>query len=262
MRTSHAMAHGMRAWPCLHMARRVLEQPQRMGTATADASSTVVRLVNGLLVTKFKMAPFIATLATMVVARGVTMVYTKGYPIAIRHEVFRWFGRGQVLGMYIPIWITVCFFIIGYYVLQHTRFGRYVFSTGGNEEATMLSGINVEKVKIRVYMISGFLSAVAGLVLTARLSSAQPTAGQGMELDAIAAVILGGTSPTGGVGTIGGTLIGALILGVLNNILNLMNVNPFYQDVVKGFVIVIAVVTDSKFKNLSLTMMNKKVSER
>jgi ribose transport system permease protein len=143
------------------------------------------------------------------------------------------------------------------YLLNNTKFGRYVISTGGNEEATRLSGINVNKVKISVYTISGFLAAIAGLILTARLSSAQPTAGTGLELDAIAAVILGGTSLSGGLGTISGTLIGSLILGVLNNILNLANVNPFYQDIVKGLVIIIAVITDGKFKAMSLKMMNE-----
>lgn len=220
----------------------------------------VFGLANGLLITKFKMPPFIATLATMVIARGVTMVYTKGYPIAARNQGFRFFGRGEIFGIYVPILIFAVIYLIGYYILKNTKFGRYVFSTGGNEEATRLSGINVDKVKIIVYIISGLLAAVAGLILTARLSSAQPTAGLGMELDGIAAVILGGTSLNGGLGTIGGTVIGAMILGVLNNILNLMNVNPFYQDIVKGLVIIIAVVTDSKFKNMSFKMMNKEAN--
>lgn len=218
-------------------------------------------LANGLLITRFKMPPFIATLATMVVARGVTMVYTKGYPIAVKSKAFRFFGRGEIFGIYVPILIMIFIYLLSAYILKNTKFGRYVYSTGGNEEATMLSGINVKKVKTIVYIISGFLASVGGLILTARLSSAQPTAGLGSELDAIAAVILGGTSLNGGLGSVGGTIIGAFILGVLSNILNLMNVNPFYQDVVKGLVIVIAVVTDSKFKNMSFKLMDGESSQ-
>lgn len=218
-------------------------------------------LINGVLITRMSMPPFIATLATMVIARGVTMVYTKGYPIAVGNDTFSFLGRGDIAGIYVPILIMIVIYLIGYYILKNTRFGRYVFSTGGNEEATMLSGINVKRVKTLVYIISGALASLAGIILTARLSSAQPTAGQGMELDAIAAVILGGTSLSGGLGTIGGTIVGAFILGVLSNILNLMNVNPFYQDIVKGLVIIIAVVTDSKFKNISFKLMEKQSVE-
>lgn len=218
---------------------------------------SIFGLFNGVLITKFDMPPFIASLAVMVIARGVTLVYTNGYPIAIRSREFRFFGRGEIFGIYIPILMLIIAYLIGIYILKNTKFGRYVFSTGGNEEATVLSGINVKRVKIIVYVISGFLAGLAALILTARLSSAQPTAGEGMELDAIAAVILGGTSLNGGLGTISGTLVGALILGVLNNILNLVNVNPFYQYIVKGLVIIIAVITDSKFKSMSFKITNK-----
>jgi ribose transport system permease protein len=218
---------------------------------------SILGLSNGLLITKFNMPPFISSLAIMVIARGATLVYTNGYPLAIKSSQFRFIGRGSFMGIYIPILILIIVYILSIYLLNNTKFGRYVISTGGNEEATRLSGINVNKVKISVYTISGFLAAIAGLILTARLSSAQPTAGTGLELDAIAAVILGGTSLSGGLGTISGTLIGSLILGVLNNILNLANVNPFYQDIVKGLVIIIAVITDGKFKAMSLKMMNE-----
>jgi len=218
---------------------------------------SILGLSNGFLITKFDMPPFISSLAIMVIARGATLVYTNGYPLPITNSQFRFIGRGSFFGVYIPILILIIVYILSIYLLNNTKFGRYVISTGGNEEATRLSGINVNKIKMLVYMLSGFLAAIAGLILTARLSSAQPTAGSGLELDAIAAVILGGTSLSGGLGTISGTLIGSLILGVLNNILNLANVNPFYQDIVKGLVIIIAVITDGKFKTMSFKMMNE-----
>ncbi|GAB6108700.1 hypothetical protein JCM19376_26560 [Fusibacter bizertensis] len=139
-------------------------------------------------------------------------------------------------------------FILGYFVLTQTTFGRYVYSLGGNEDATKLSGVNTDKIKIFVYGISGLLAALAGIIITARLSSAQPTAGTGYELDAIAAVVLGGTSLAGGIGTILGTVTGALIIGVLNNALNLMNVSSYYQMLAKGVVILIAVLIDRKNK--------------
>lgn len=218
---------------------------------------SILGLSNGFLITKFDMPPFISSLAIMVITRGATLVYTNGYPLPITNSQFRFIGRGSFFGVYIPILILIIVYILSIYLLNNTKFGRYVISTGGNEEATRLSGINVNKIKMLVYMLSGFLAAIAGLILTARLSSAQPTAGSGLELDAIAAVILGGTSLSGGLGTISGTLIGSLILGVLNNILNLANVNPFYQDIVKGLVIIIAVITDGKFKTMSFKMMNE-----
>lgn len=221
----------------------------------------VFGLLNGFLITKFSIPPFIATLATMVIARGVTLVYTKGYPIVVRNTSFQFLGRGMLLGLHIPIWIMILVYGLGYGILRHTRFGRHVYSTGGSEEASTLSGINVTRIKIGVYTISGFLAAVTALILTARLSSAQPTAGTGMELDAIAAVILGGTSLSGGLGSITGTVVGAFIMGVLDNILNLVNVNPFYQNIVKGVVIILAVITDGKFKNLSFNMAGQEQSK-
>jgi ribose transport system permease protein len=139
--------------------------------------------------------------------------------------------------------------IIAYYILNHTRMGRYIYSTGSNEEATMYSGIKTNRVKLFVYAASGMMASLAGVLITARLGSAQPTAGAGYELDAIAAVVLGGTSMAGGVGTIAGTAIGALIIGVLNNSLNLMQVSSYYQDVAKGIVILVAVLMDRKQKS-------------
>jgi ribose transport system permease protein len=201
-------------------------------------------MVNGILVTKGKVAPFIATLATMTVFRGLTLVYTQGRPITGFQDDFALLGKGYFLQIPMPIiWMVVAFAVL-YLILKHTTFGRRVYALGSNEEATWLSGIHTSKVKILVYSISGLLAAISGIILTSRLNSAQPTAGGAFELDAIAAVVLGGTSLSGGRGWIVGTLIGAMIIGVLDNGLNLLNVSSFYQQVVKGAVILIAVLLD------------------
>lgn len=223
-----------------------------LGILAALAVGVGIGFVNGLAITKGKLQPFIVTLATMTIFRGATMVFTDGRPISAGYEKGGEFlsniGNGYVMGVPIPIIIMIVVFAIGFYILTQTTFGRYVYSVGGNEEATKLSGVNTDKVKILVYSISGLLAALAGIIITARLSSAQPTAGSGYELDAIAAVVLGGTSLAGGVGTILGTVTGALIIGVLNNALNLMNVSSYYQLLAKGVVILIAVLLDRKNK--------------
>ncbi|WP_339288674.1 ribose ABC transporter permease [Ureibacillus sp. FSL K6-0786] len=208
----------------------------------------ILGAINGVIITKGKVAPFIATLATMTVYRGLTLVYTNGKPISGLgdHASFQLFGKGYFLGIPIPVITTLITFGILYFILHKTTFGRRVYAVGGNEEAAKLSGINADRVKIAVYAISGFLAALSALILTSRLNSAQPTAGQSYELDAIAAVVLGGTSLNGGKGWIFGTLIGALIIGVLNNGMNLIGVSSFWQQVVKGIVILLAVLLDRK----------------
>ncbi|MGV8146029.1 MAG: ribose ABC transporter permease [Alkaliphilus sp.] len=217
--------------------------------ATLGAGA-LIGVVNGLIVSKGKAQPFIATLAVMTAVRGITLLFTDGRPLGLGHEnnaeVFSKIGTGYFLGIPIPVYIMIIAFGIAYYILKHTRLGRRVYALGGNEEASVLSGINVDQVKIAVYGISGMLAAVAGVVITARLNSAQPTAGSGYELDAIAAVVLGGTSLTGGVGSVLGTIVGVLIIGVLNNSLNLMNVSSHYQLLIKGVVILVAVLIDRK----------------
>ncbi|MDK0708273.1 ribose ABC transporter permease [Clostridium perfringens] len=202
-----------------------------------------VGLINGLLVSKGKLQAFIVTLATMTIFRGATLVFTDGTPISKLPEAFVKIGNGKLGFMPIPVIIIA---IIAVYALSQTRFGRYLYALGGNEDASRLSGINTDKIKTLVYVVSGFASAIAGVIITSRIGSASPNAGTGFELDAIAAVVIGGTSLAGGEGTITGTLIGALIIGVLNNGLNLMNVSPFYQSIVKGLVILIAVLLDKK----------------
>lgn len=203
---------------------------------------------NGIVVSKLKLQPFIITLVTMTVLRGFTLVTTNGKPIKIAEnsKIFESIGNGYVLGIPIPVVLMIIIYLIMGYILKNMRFGRYIYAIGGNEEATKLSGINTVKFKTMAYILSGVFSAIAGIIIASRLSSAQPTAGDGYELDAIAAVVLGGTSLSGGIGTVGGTLIGALIIGVLSNALNLLNVTAYYQMIIKGLVIFIAVIIDMK----------------
>ena len=200
--------------------------------------------VNGLLVVRGGMPPFVATLAMMAVARGLTLVYTEGRPIAGLAESFIFWGTGQLLGIPVPVILMVFLAIVAYVVLRQTRFGLHVYSTGGNEETTRLAGINPNWIKLAVYVISGFTATLGGILLTARLWSAQPNAAVGWELDAIAAPVLGGVSLFGGVGGIGGTVVGAFIIGVLSNGLNLMGVPSYYQQVIKGAVFILAVMLD------------------
>lgn len=205
-------------------------------------------IVNGVLVSVMKLQAFIVTLVTMTFLRGATLVFTNGKPITVNDggALFENIGGGYLFNIPIPIYITLILFVVGHYILTNTRFGRYTYAIGGNEEATKLSGIKVNNIKIWIYGISGVLAALAGIITTSRLFSAQPTAGTGYELDAIAAVVLGGTSLAGGVGKITGTALGAIIIGVLGNALNLLDVSSYYQMMIKAAVILIAVLIDKK----------------
>ena len=229
-----------------------MEIPVIIAVPTALLAGAALGAISGVIIAKGKVQAFIATLVTMTLLRGVTMVYTDGRPISTGFtdvaDSFAWFGTGYAMGIPVPIWLMVIVFAAIWYVLNHTRFGRYVYALGGNESATRLSGINVDRVKIGVYAICGLLAALAGIIVTSRLSSAQPTAGMGYELDAIAAVVLGGTSLAGGKGRIMGTLVGALIIGFLNNALNLLDVSSYYQMIAKAVVILLAVLVDNKNK--------------
>lgn len=208
----------------------------------------ILGLINGFLITKGKLAPFIVTLATMTIFRGLTLVYTDGRPIAGPKDnfAFKFLGKGQFFGVPFQVILFALAFLILWTILNKTALGRKIYAVGGNEKASFISGINIDKVKISVYVISSLMAVLSGLVLTSRLNSAQPTAGVAYEMDAIAAVVLGGTSMAGGSGSLTGTLIGILILGVLNNGLNLLGVSSFYQQIVKGIVILIAVLIDRK----------------
>jgi ribose transport system permease protein len=200
--------------------------------------------VNGLMIVKGGIPPFVATLSMLAIARGLTLVYTEGRPIAGLDERVIYWGTGQVLGIPLPVIIMAVIAVIAHIITRYTPFGLHVYSTGGNEETTRLAGVSPDRIKIAVYMISGFLAALGGILLTARLWSAQPNAAVGWELDAIAAPVLGGTSLFGGVGSIGGTVVGAFIIGVLSNGLNLMGVPSYYQQVIKGLVFILAVTVD------------------
>ncbi len=211
-------------------------------------SGSIIGMLNGLIITKGKLQPFIVTLASMTIINGLTLIITSGKPVSVPLGWLGWIGTGSVFTIPVPVIIMVLVTTIGILLLTQTTIGRYTFAVGSNEDAAKLSGVDVDKVKIFAYTITGFLAALAGIIIMARLSSAQPNAGDGYELDAIAAVVLGGTSLSGGVGNVSGTIIGALIIGVLNNSLNLMNVNSYYQLLAKGIVILAAVLIDKRNK--------------
>ncbi len=227
-------------------------QPVMIAVAGALSIGLLIGMANGFIIAHWNLQPFIVTLATMTIFRGATLVFTDGKPIGTGYEgsaaIFAKIGGGYTFGIPNPILIMIVLFGLAYYILKHMSMGRYVYATGGNQEATKLSGVSIKKVKVFVYGISGLFAAISGMIITSRLSSAQPTAGTGYELDAIAAVVLGGTSLAGGVGSILGTVIGALIIGILNNALNLLNVSSYYQQLAKGLVILIAVLLDRKEK--------------
>lgn len=207
-------------------------------------SGTFLGWFNGITITRFKVPPFVATLAMLTIARGLTMLWTGGFPITGLGDDMAFIGTGWFLGIPMPVWISAVIVLIAVILTNKTKLGRHIYAIGGNETAAKLSGIKIKKVKIIVYSIAGALAAVGGIIVTSRLDSAQPNAGFGFELDSIAAVVIGGTSLSGGKGTILGTVQGALIIGILNNGLVLLNVSPFWQQVIKGFVILLAVVIE------------------
>jgi len=211
-------------------------------------TGTVCGLVSGLLITLGRLPPFIATLGMMSVARGTALMYTGGRPISGFSENFRWLATGEVLRVPIPVIVMIGIYAIAFFVLTRTKLGRYTYAIGGNEEATHLSGVNVRFYKTVVYGLAGLFSGLAAILLTARLNSAQPIAGMMYELDAIAATVIGGTSLLGGEGHVLGTLIGALIMAVLRNGLNLLGVSSFLQQVVIGSVIIVGVLIDMALK--------------
>jgi ribose transport system permease protein len=205
------------------------------------AIGVALGLFNGALVAWGRMPAIIVTLATMGIARGIGLIYSGGYPISGVPSWISWFGVGRIGIIPVPVIIMVIIYTVAWVLLQRTAFGRQVYAIGGNETAAKLSGVRTQRIKLYVFAISGLTSAVAAIVLTGRLMSGQPNAGVGFELDAIAAVVLGGTAIAGGRGLILGTLIGAVLLGILNNGLNLVGINPYLQDVIKGFIILLAI---------------------
>ncbi|WP_369345584.1 ABC transporter permease [Caldalkalibacillus mannanilyticus] len=215
-----------------------------LAMAAGVAVGYAVGFINGFFIAKANLPAFIVTLGSFTYVRGLAYVISAGYPIVLYSEHFKFIGAGNILGVPFPIYIMLFVYAVMFWMLNYTMFGRHIYAIGGNEEAARLTGIKVKSTLINVYSISGLLAGLGGIVLAGRLYSGQPTAGQMYELDAIAAVILGGTSFTGGVGKIQGTIIGVLIMGVISNGLTLMDVNYYWQLVVKGGVIVAAVLLD------------------
>jgi Ribose/xylose/arabinose/galactoside ABC-type transport systems, permease components len=206
----------------------------------------VLGLYNGYFVAYWKAAPFVVTLSMMTIARGMTYVYSDGRPISNLPAGFLVVGKGSILGIPIPTLILILVFVLASVMLTKLKFGRYIYAVGGNEHAAMVSGINIKRIKMLVYVLSGVACGIASIILTARVSAGLPTAGNGYELDAIAATVIGGTSLSGGRGRLWGTMVGAILLGIVNNGLDLLNVSSFYQQIVKGLIILGAILIDSK----------------
>ncbi|WP_369908089.1 ABC transporter permease [Tropicimonas sp. IMCC34043] len=215
--------------------------PGVVGLAGGVLVGIAFGMFNGAMVAWGRMPAIIVTLATMGIARGLGLIYSGGYPISGLPSWLSWFGIGRIGIVPVPVIFMVLIYACAWVLLQRTPFGRHVYSIGGNETAARLSGVKTQRIKLAIYTISGLTSSLAAIVLTGRLMSGQPNAGVGFELDAIAAVVLGGTSIAGGRGLILGTLIGAVLLGILNNGLNLMGINPYLQDVIKGLIILLAI---------------------
>jgi ribose/xylose/arabinose/galactoside ABC-type transport system permease subunit len=220
------------------------------------AASAIMSMWTALLVSRMNVTPFIASLSTMTIAEGVALIISGGIPHTIHDPVYMALGNGYLwdtdntggVGLPIPVLVFGVVIVVFYIILYKTKYGRYLYAVGGNENAARASGVNVFKIKLWAYILNGLLCGVAGIVLASRITSGQPTAGTGYELDAITAVIIGGTSMMGGVGKISGTIIGVLIIGVLNNGLVLMGVSSYYQNIIKGVIIAVAVLLDMNTK--------------
>lgn len=211
--------------------------------------AVICNIINGLMVTKFKTPPFIATLAMMAMARGAALLYTNGQNIYQIGD-YTIFGQGSVFGIPTPIIFLVIIAFVTWYILQHTRLGRSLYAIGGNEEAAVASGVNVNKNKMKAYIINGVFVGIAGVIFMSRVNAGLPNGGQGFEFEALTSSIIGGTSFSGGIGTAGGTVIGAFIVGTLNNIMNLSAVNSYLQQIIRGAIIALAVIYDTYSKNI------------
>ncbi len=218
--------------------------PEIVGFLAGILVGALVGMFNGFVICKTEIPPFIVTLASMNIAKGIALVYTTGAPIRCMTDAFKFPGAGYVGPVPTPVILMIIIFVIACFIVNRTQLGRHIYAVGGNAQAAKFSGINVSKVKFIVYTYTGVMAGIAGIVIASRLYSGQPTAGDGAEMDAIASVVVGGTSMSGGSGRLGGTLIGVLIIGVLNNGLNLMGVDSNWQYIVKGLVILLAVYVD------------------
>lgn len=220
--------------------------PVALAVAAGLGIGAVCGFFNGILVTKGKLAPFIATMVTMTMARGAAQLFTKGRPVTGLLPQFDFLGAGFIFGIPVPIYILVVVVLITHFILTYTRTGRYIYAVGGNEQSALASGLKVHRMKLIVHTFSGMMAALVGIILTARLNSASPVLGEGYELDAIAAVVIGGASMNGGKGKVIGTVVGALIIGTISNGLDILNVSSYWQQIIKGIIILVAVLLDKK----------------
>jgi inositol transport system permease protein len=223
-----------------------LDLPVILAVGAGLAVGAICGAINGSLVAFFRLAPFIATLGMLTAARGLANIYSGGRPISRLEPDYNWFGQGNVLGIPTPILLLIIVAVGTQYFLTRRKMGRYVYSIGSNEEAVKLAGIDVKRVKLLIYTYSGFLAGLGGVIISGRIGSGNPTLGEGIELDAIAAAVIGGASLSGGVGTVWGAVVGAMIIGSMNTGLDLLNVSPFWQQVVKGAIIVVAIIIDER----------------
>jgi ribose transport system permease protein len=231
--------------------------PIWIGIVGGLALGAALGLFNGFVIARGGLPPFIVTLAMLSMARGLAYVFTGGRPTRFDDPAFTFIGNGYIGPLPVPVVITILWFVICWLLLNRTRFGRHVYAIGGNLEAARFAGIKIRQVSTLVYVISGFAAGISGVILAARMSSGQPIAGEGFELDAIAAIVLGGTSLSGGRGRLSGTLIGALIIGLLNNGMNLLGVSFYYQLIIKGLVIITAVYIDAMSGTVSFERVRK-----
>ncbi|MEM1486257.1 ribose ABC transporter permease [Oscillospiraceae bacterium PP1C4] len=219
--------------------------PLPLAILGAILAGLVIGVGNGLAVAKLGIPSLIATMGMTTILNGVVLLVTGGYPISGLHDTFDYIGNGYLLGVPIPVVIFALSVLVMFFILRGTKFGRYIFSVGGNEESSRLSGIKPDQIKIQVFAMSGMLSALAGIVLTSRLGTATPVAGAGYDMDAIASVVIGGTSVLGGEGSVLKTVIGVLFMSVINNAFNLLGVDVYFQYIIKGLIIIVAVGADS-----------------
>jgi len=222
------------------------EYPVAVPVLMGVLAGMVCGAANGVVITRGRVAPFIVTLGMMTVARGLALVISGGKPVSNLSKEFTRIGSSDLLGVPVPILILAAVALVSWLFLQNIRLGRYLYAVGGNEQAARASGLSVDAVKTFAYTVCGALAGLAGVVLASRITTGQPNAGIAYELDAIAAVVIGGTSLSGGVGGVGGTILGALLMGVINNGLDLLNVSSYYQQIVKGLIIVGAVWLDRR----------------
>ncbi|MDD2980549.1 MAG: ABC transporter permease [Hespellia sp.] len=223
------------------------------------ALGTLVGFFNGFIVTTFKVPAFIVTLSTMNIAKGIAYIYSGGQSTRITNDAYAMIGTGYLFGLIpLPVVYMIVLIVVFVFLLNKTKLGTYIYAVGGNRESARLSGVPIKKVEIMVFTLTGLLAAFAGLVLSSRMYSGQPSAGDGYEMDAIAACVLGGVSMSGGVGHVSGTVIGAVVIGIISNGLNLMGVSSFWQLVVKGIIIMVAVIIDSQKEMISERFGKKK----